>query len=77
MAGVDDGKIPATIVRVGDWHVIAIDEYACEYFIFYKAVEQMGRFNFHDLKIGSRVRLTAIEDGRSGWRGIEVEIVEL
>lgn len=77
MAGIDDGKLNATILRKGEWHAVAIDEYACEYFIYCKSIEMMGRYSFRDLQIGSRVRLTPIGDGKGGWRGIEVEIIEL
>lgn len=77
MAGIDDGKLNATILRMGEWHAVAIDEWACEYFIFHKSIEMMGRHSFHDLRIGSRVRLTPIGDGKGGWRGIEVEIKDL
>jgi hypothetical protein len=71
-----NGKIPATVTRVYDTYVLAMDAWACEYFILYTAVETMGRWGFPDLRIGSNVKLTPIEHPK-GWRGIDVEIVEL
>ena len=73
-----DYKIPATVTTThfDRGFVKALDADGIDYFIFHNAVDMMGRHDFADLRMGSRVRLTPIQHPR-GWRGIEVEILDL
>lgn len=70
-------KVSATITVRQPWHAIATDAYGVDYFLNYKSCQQLGRYQFNDLEIGSKVKLTPIEAERGKFRGIEVEIVEI
>lgn len=70
-------KIRATVTRRVETYAIATDANGNEYFLNYSCCEQMGKYEFEDLVMGSKIKLTPIEDPGRGLRAIEVEIVEL
>lgn len=76
MAGLNDGKIAATVVSTHGSYVLADDADGTRYFILYNAIERTGAYDFEYLEFGAKVRLTPIAHPK-GWRGIDVEIVEL
>ena len=73
----DDGKIDASIVRVFDHHAFALDAFGQDYFIYRNSLEVTQQHGFDELRQGSVVRIRPINNGRRGWRGIEVEIISI
>jgi hypothetical protein len=74
-----DWKVTATIHRIDPErrYCHAIDSHGVEYFIFYNAFQTTDYRDITHVEIGTHVRLTPIENPGRGFRGIEVEIVEI
>lgn len=75
--GPFDHKVRATITDRQPWHCIATDGNGVRYFLNYKSCEATGLYDFEDLQVGSKVKLTPIMAPGKGFRGIEVQILEL
>lgn len=74
-----DWKVQATIYRIDPERRFchAVDPYGVEYFIFHNAFQATDYRDITHVEIGTHVRLTPIENPGRGFRGIEVEIVEI
>lgn len=70
-----DHRITAIITSKGKWHAIATagDRQGTTYFLYYAHLDSFGP-TMDDLRIGTQVTFTPIENGRLGWRAVDVRV---
>lgn len=71
-----DGLVTATILAVTPSYAFAECPRGIRYFIYARAVERTGPYDFDDLRPGAQVRFIPIS-GPQGMRGIDVQILSL
>lgn len=54
----------------------AVDQWGVWTHIFYRNVQKTGRYNWGNVKPGSRVRYISVSAGKGKYDGLEVEVVE-